>query len=189
MLPWNACMSEPNWALKWIECHPGLAGYIQAVGIVATLMIALLGPPLVRGLELWRAYRDRRTATINTILGAKQSVDALQERIDGRLATVDTYGDPFGNDANLVFDNLGIEIPARLDMQFYGDDVYERSRLDFLQTLTNEARGYNMALAQMRQEGVAEGAWDAFRRKIRAKLEDLKWEVNGAQNIIEKVRR
>jgi len=189
MLPWNACMSEPNWVLKWIECHPGLAGYIQAVGVVATLMVALLGPPLARAVAHWRARLARRTATTNTICGSDESVEALLERINGRLATVDTYGDPYGTDANLVFDNLGIEIPYRLDMQFFDNEVYERARLEFLQRLSNETRGYNMMLGQMRQQGVGEGGWEAFRAKIRAKLEDLKWEATGAMGIIAKAKR
>lgn len=189
MQPWNACTSEPNLILKWIECHPGLAGYVQALGVVVTLLLAIAGPPVARAWGRHRAHVLRRRTTTNVILGSAPNVDLLLERINGRLATVDTYGDPFGADANLVFDNLGVEIPGSLDMIFADDEHFERARLEFLQRLTNDARGYNLMLAQMRQRGVPEGRWDSLRLQIRAKLEDLKWEVTGAQGIISREQR
>jgi hypothetical protein len=38
MSGWDACLLEPNIALKWIECHPSTAGWLQAVfSVMATL--------------------------------------------------------------------------------------------------------------------------------------------------------
>lgn len=185
MMLWNACTQETNAILRWIECHPGLAGYIQAVGVVTTLMVALLGPPLARALDRRRARISRRNLTTSIIRGAEPSVAALMERIDKRLATVDDYG------AGLTFllNNLGVEIPGALDMQFVSDEHYERNRLEFLQRLTNAARGYNVYLMELVQKGVPEGGWDSTRQTIRSKLEDLKWQTLGAQSAIAKVRR
>jgi hypothetical protein len=36
---WVACTSEPSSLLRWIECHPALGGYIQAIGV----FVAILG--------------------------------------------------------------------------------------------------------------------------------------------------
>ena len=177
---WNACEREANWILRWIECHPGLAGYIQAIGVVITIIIAVLGPPLARYLERRKARAARKDLTNSIIQGAVPSVAALLERIDGRLSTIGTYGDVSGPDANLVLENLGIPIPASLDMLFMDNDQVETSRLDFLDRLNKAARKYNMLLSEIRTEGVNEKTWPGQLNRIRTALDDLKWQTSGA---------
>src|ERR1041385_7341778 len=41
---WNACAMEPSAVLRWVECHPGLAAWFQAVGTIAAVLLALAAP-------------------------------------------------------------------------------------------------------------------------------------------------
>lgn len=61
LMQWNACTMEPSAVLRWIECHPGLAGYVQAVGAVAAIAVALAFPWLMR--ERDRKFDAGRVAT------------------------------------------------------------------------------------------------------------------------------
>lgn len=56
MAAWDACTQEPNSWLRWIECHPGLAGYLQALGVILAVVIAFLSPQIAG----WYAKRQRR---------------------------------------------------------------------------------------------------------------------------------
>lgn len=189
MSGWDACTLEADRTLRWIECHPGVAGYIQAAGVVATIAIAVLGPPLAREIGNWRAYRARKEATTRVILGSQQNVEALLERIGGRLETIGTYDEPDGTDSNLFLDNLMIEIPGPLDLGFYARKDFETARLEFLPQLMESARGYDIVLGSKRQEGVRPGEWDILRETVRAKLEDLKTIALSAALIIANERR
>ena len=44
---WNACSMEPSAALRWVECHPGLAAWVQAVGTIAAVLLAIAVPTAV----------------------------------------------------------------------------------------------------------------------------------------------
>src|SRR4051812_33615780 len=37
MAGWDACTLEGLAFLRWIECHPALGGYLQAIGVVMAL--------------------------------------------------------------------------------------------------------------------------------------------------------
>jgi hypothetical protein len=36
---WEACSSEPNFWLRWMECHPGLGGYFTLLGVIAAIWV------------------------------------------------------------------------------------------------------------------------------------------------------
>src|SRR5271168_1205969 len=105
-MSWDACTIEPNSWLRWIECHPGLAGYVQAVGVVGTLMLALLGPPVAQLIEFVRERRARNKTTISVARSLLPYVNSMLERIEGRLVTLSTYSEPEGSDWGLFFQNM-----------------------------------------------------------------------------------
>ena len=61
---WVGCMNETFAPLRWIECHPSLAGYLQAVGVVAAVVVAFYAPRITAHFEERRYQRlvKRRTA-------------------------------------------------------------------------------------------------------------------------------
>ncbi len=42
MLGWDACTQEPSLLLRWIECHPGAAGWAQAMGAILAIVAAVV---------------------------------------------------------------------------------------------------------------------------------------------------
>ena len=82
---WDACTMEPRALLRWIECHPGLAGYIQAVGVVATVALALLGPPAARLWAAWKHRRARRRQTRAIALALIPFVNQISETIGDHI--------------------------------------------------------------------------------------------------------
>jgi hypothetical protein len=43
---WDACTQEANVEVRWFECHPGTASYVQAVGSILAILVAILAPIL-----------------------------------------------------------------------------------------------------------------------------------------------
>ncbi|HEY2071783.1 MAG TPA: hypothetical protein VGG48_19640 [Rhizomicrobium sp.] len=173
MSGWDACTMEQNHWLRWIECHPGLAGYLQAVGVVGTLVLALLGPLVARWIGRFRERRARNAKTLSLARSLLPHVNTLLERIHGRLETLGTYSEPEGNDWGLFLQNMMIEIPGPLDIRFSGFDL-DQARLAFYARLVEEARGYDNTLGNKQREGAREGEWGALRRAIHADLTKLR---------------
>ena len=81
----NACGFEPSSAVRWIECHPGLAAWVQAVGTILAVVIALTVP--IAAELLARRGRSRRTEenTVAAFLRLRQEFISLQIEADLRL--------------------------------------------------------------------------------------------------------
>lgn len=65
MTGWDACIREPWAILRWIECHSGLAGYLQAVGTVAAVAVAAFAPRIA---EWFQERRRKHELTVRTNL-------------------------------------------------------------------------------------------------------------------------
>ena len=44
---WDACTQEPLAVIRWIECHPGTAGWVQTVGILLAIGTAVVIPWII----------------------------------------------------------------------------------------------------------------------------------------------
>lgn len=55
---------EPSAALRWMECHPGFAGYVQAVGTVGAVVIALYAPRIAAYFSQKASQEQRRARTL-----------------------------------------------------------------------------------------------------------------------------
>jgi len=70
---------DPAW-LCWIETHPGLAGWVQALGVLATIIIAILSP-------MWSEYlverRLKRTAAIKAANAASRAAGSAEAFVQG----------------------------------------------------------------------------------------------------------
>jgi hypothetical protein len=71
--------------VRWIECHPGLAAWVQAVGTILAVVIALTVP--IAAELLSRRGRSRRTEekTLAAFLRLRQEFIRLQSEADLRL--------------------------------------------------------------------------------------------------------
>jgi len=70
---WDACTLEPNLWLRWIECHPALAGYLQTIGTIAAVSAAIAIPLLIRNADKAAArdnLRNRSKTFAVSLLGS-----------------------------------------------------------------------------------------------------------------------
>ncbi len=79
-------MNERNPLLRWIECHPGFAGYLQVLGVALSILVAAFIP-------WWLANRDARARRREALA----SVVAAVTRTKQALANLElAYGDVKG---------------------------------------------------------------------------------------------
>lgn len=64
MAGWDACTMEPSAVLRWMECHPGFAGYVQAIGTVGAVIIALYAPRIAAYFSQQASREERRARTV-----------------------------------------------------------------------------------------------------------------------------
>jgi hypothetical protein len=64
MTGWDACTMESSAILRWMECHPGFAGYVQAVGTIGAVVIALYAPRIAAYFSRRANQEERRTRTL-----------------------------------------------------------------------------------------------------------------------------
>lgn len=72
--------------LDWIEAHPGLASWVQAVGTVAALLFAVLLPQIQR----WRSERAASLAARNVVFKALAAMQAATEHMRRRARDAKT---------------------------------------------------------------------------------------------------
>jgi len=163
---WNGCMNEPVWFLRWIECHPGLAGYIQAAGTVIAVLVALYAPRIASWFEYrqWRAKCKARTQMLLESLGmpvAEVGVRAVQIKI----ALARQTEPPASQEGwNVWFDTVVLRLPAGLD---YWEQKLEGTDPDATLTYRNLAdavRSYNETCFKIRNIGSANAGyeWELF---------------------------
>jgi hypothetical protein len=81
---WNACTLEPNFFLRWIECHYSLGSYLQIVAVV----IAIAGAALITKWSTERTVkpildemRGRAKVAVYRLLPAVASIRAALVRV------------------------------------------------------------------------------------------------------------
>jgi hypothetical protein len=77
MAVWNACASAQFWLLKWTECYPGFAAYLQALGSLIAIGIAFFSPQIAA-----RYMRREREAE------ARQSTQTFAQYLNGEMPKV-----------------------------------------------------------------------------------------------------
>lgn len=107
MAAWDACTLEPSAVIRWFECHPGSAGWVQAVGSLLAIGFAIwLGR---RQMKEMRDQEEARRAANEEALGmllTPSVTTALMdiERIEGVIAQKD-YGIAIITPANATRDD------------------------------------------------------------------------------------
>jgi hypothetical protein len=123
---WVGCMNEPNSALRWIECHPAIASYIQAIGTVSAILSAVGLPWLLRyrrNVARNRARERRTTAAVSRLWG---DLSEIRGAIDACLHTIDTYVPPPDRRGWMAFlEKFKIPIPSQLS------ELIRRNDLDY----------------------------------------------------------
>jgi hypothetical protein len=66
---------EPNLYLRWFECHPGLGTWVQGIGTLLAICVAIFIPLGIHLSERLAAQKPRLRA-INRVLGALEMIKA-----------------------------------------------------------------------------------------------------------------
>jgi len=112
-MDWNACYNVPTWTLGWIECHPGLAGYLQAGGTVLAIGFGA-------GMVVWQQSRVRtlaRAAAEKSEQEKSAKRNALAYRLDLLVDDIRSHYDLVNRSHELFEGGLSLinEGPSRLD--------------------------------------------------------------------------
>jgi len=70
--PWNACIQDPNWWMRQIECHPAFAGYVQALGSIGAIIVAFYASQI----SLWW---ERRNFAAAIAADTQRLIESLRE--------------------------------------------------------------------------------------------------------------
>jgi hypothetical protein len=96
----DACSLETGW-LKWIECHPSLAGYIQAVGTILAVLVAFFAPRISAYFERRARESERRSETKKFIRSRIPEAKEIGLRVANvRNALLDNQKQPPGDRNN-----------------------------------------------------------------------------------------
>lgn len=140
-MSWDACTNTQNAILHWMECHPGTASYVQAVGVILTVAGAIVGPTIK---SRWAAFQARREEIRNAkqfARSAKVDVEHVIALINERLEIAESIR---GQGAS--FEAVCITIPPRL-IAFPGFQRYPKLwELNSVFELGDMLMGYNSAL-------------------------------------------
>ncbi len=160
---------EPNPWLRWIECHPGLAGYVQAVGVIATVALAVFGPPLILFFNRARDWWITRLDAIHFARTARANVRAVIQQIDALLDNLAKFAPQLPWRGG--FGEMMIQIQPPLGLPQYGDLGH---RLLFLQRFKEQAVGYNSWLLGLIQKTNSADELNTQREQIKTVLADLR---------------
>jgi hypothetical protein len=109
---WDACILEPNSILRWAECHPGSSGYLQAFGLITTVVVTLVFVPILNQ----RRRTQRAAAAILALLGDVLALQAETQRVS--LALDRQRVDPPGVKYHDWFAEIRLAIPSGLEAAY-----------------------------------------------------------------------
>jgi hypothetical protein len=103
MAGWDACTEEPNRWLRWIECHPGFASWLQAGGTIVAIAIAIAIPLILR----LREERYQRRQYVELVADALRSIALTAYTIRPLLW-------PMSDEQQMPADKAASEVRAKL---------------------------------------------------------------------------
>ncbi|HTW34840.1 MAG TPA: hypothetical protein VMD53_09495 [Rhizomicrobium sp.] len=149
MTTWDACTFEPNSWLRWVECHPGLAGYIQAIGTIGAILVAILAPVIATQWQSHLEYRARLQRS-KTLAGSMRNtiwdVDAEVRRV-GELLAAATEPPEDTMNGNFLARQLVLRLPPKLDLFYQVVAGTELSITRQFVDTANAVRNYNNPIA------------------------------------------
>lgn len=178
---------EPNAVLQWIECHPGLSGYLQAVGTVLAILVAFYAPSISRWLDRRHARRLVVAASRQFMRSLRPAYASIENDSNKAIAALDAQtASPAENELimkrgaetmslpNDWFNLLLVQLPPQLDYMdqhdFHGPTVESARRI------AQQVRDYNNRRAEVSRldkDRLIEN-WNELRRELLTRLAALK---------------
>jgi hypothetical protein len=76
---WDACTQEPLVALRWIECHPGTASWIQAAGILLAIATVVVVPWILHSRQQRTAAKPEARFNASVRGALQEAREAIEE--------------------------------------------------------------------------------------------------------------
>lgn len=85
---WDACTADPHQWMRFIECHPGFASYLQAMFSVLAILVAVAVPACMTYFENARRAKERVIHAQNIIVAAAPHVFSTMGRTSQLRTTI-----------------------------------------------------------------------------------------------------
>jgi hypothetical protein len=165
---------DPHQWVRFVECHPGLAGYVQAAGVILTILGAMFWPLLKRLYDRWLRSRARRQNTRRYAFAVLHMIEEIIAGFDLRLRRLrEERGAP--NWLNFQ-EGLSIVIPMALEIANLSVEEFNVEKLRDIQALCEALRGWNMRTWEYRGGAAPsdDEAWQAMAFEMLARAEKVR---------------
>lgn len=147
---WDACTMDPHLWMRAIECHPSFAGYLQFIGTMLALIVAIGVPLLIDQLQRAHINRDRKLRAASMLRALTGDVGVVATRailLAGPISSIATDG----RKTNDWADALVLHIPPRLESVVFESNDVDRDVLKPIVDIVIAAAVYNGFLEAFRQ--------------------------------------
>lgn len=134
---------DPHHWMRFIECHPGFASYIQAAAVSVTLLGAIFYPPLRLAYEKWLRTHSRKREAKRYAYDLLPEIETIISGMRDRLASLQAVNAATPPNWIKFQEQLGIVIPMMLDVANQRAEYIAVERLQFLTTLADKMRLWN----------------------------------------------
>jgi hypothetical protein len=148
---------EPSTWLRWIECHPGLSGYLQVLGTMLALFVAIGAPLLIELAQRRNIRRERRVRAASLLKAVASDVGIAATRAILLAGPISGATLPKFQSPNWV-DTLRLELPPRLERVVFEATDIDRDVLAPITKIVNAASEYNGFLEIIKQGSFASPA-------------------------------
>lgn len=151
---------DPHWWMRFVECHPGFAAYLQAAGVIATIVAAIFGPPAKLAYDRWIRARATRRNTLETAWWLLSQVEEVIAAFDQRLARLRDPTVLSEPDWIKFQEELALVVPMALEIRYVDANSVDVGRLAFTELLPDAMRAWNMRTFENRTKpGLGIEAW------------------------------
>jgi hypothetical protein len=134
--------------MQFVECHPGFAGYVQAVGVILTVAIALFGPPLKALYDRWQVRREQREAADRVARAFLAQAEKILTHIDEGVEKISSANP---HNWRIVVSQVGIDVPTQFEADYLAEDgSVDVARLCYIQRFLEALGKWNLSLSPLR---------------------------------------
>jgi hypothetical protein len=176
---WVGCMNEPNAFLRWVECHPGLAGWGQAIFTALAVFAAITTPRIAEYFADRRATRDLRRQTAQIVATLRTTAAELLPQIGVIAKRVSNHRQrPPGDLSWKDWFEKDVHCPMPVPLEFMHQQVggMDDTAVAPFAALREAISAYNIALFDIRNrrsEFVTKEAWPNAYEVLLPRLEAI----------------
>lgn len=171
---WGICIIEPVGILQWIECHPGLAGYLQAMGGVLAVLVAVFAPQIAARFQQKQLQAEANENTgrwVKVLDAAMPSVVDMCAELSFKIRT-QTCPPAGGNLWSEWFQTIAYVMPYELSHAEVMTRGFDPSKVSVYVFVARCIMGYNNLRSQIQftPQNADHENWTALQENLLAEL-------------------